>query len=149
MYSLKNNGFSLIELLIVVALLGILSAIAIPQYQGYQTQTRVNASKANHERIVSLVQSTFSNCSAGSSSIPLGTNTTDCTETASTFASDIETYLENKNLKNPYDSTQDALFVGTASTNLGTTYLTVSGSIVTITTPASSTETLLETIVKE
>jgi prepilin-type N-terminal cleavage/methylation domain-containing protein len=44
---MKKNGFTLVELMIVVTILGILAAIVIPEFQGHAAESRESAVKSS------------------------------------------------------------------------------------------------------
>ncbi len=55
----KNRGFTLLELMIVIAVIGILSVVAVPAYRSYIETANMTKVTANFEEAVRLARSTF------------------------------------------------------------------------------------------
>ena len=111
-----KKGFTLVELLVVVAILGVLAAVGIVTFGGFIGSSKANASKTIHTNVVSFINATILRCNMEEKITLIDENNGPFEYTCNSYDTSINKYpirdafivhFRGSGIKNPYDGSQN------------------------------------------
>ena len=109
-----KRGFSIAELMIVVAIIGILAAIVVPHFQGRATEAKTAAAKSN----LRILRSAIELYAAQHSSVPPGYPNNDPTKPPDSTSFLLQMTITNRYLskmaRNPFNNIETIQMIGNA-----------------------------------
>ena len=112
----NKNGFALIELLVVVALISILSAVGVVTYNGYISNAKDKKAQSNFNQIVKTMNNELANCRVNPSARVFSNQ--NCDSNSEPNVNAVSNFFNSSTLTNPYDKNEKV--VGSNLCNKGT-----------------------------
>ena len=123
----NKNGFALIEILVVVALISILSAVGVITYNGYISNAQDKKTQSNFNQIVKTMNNELANCKINPSARVFSNQ--NCSSNSEPNITAVSNFFNSSTLTNPYDKNEKV--VGSNLCNKGTVAISssnISGS---------------------
>ena len=107
---MNRKAFTLMELMIVIVIIGILSAVGMVMFGGQSEKAKIAATKANHKNIVKYMTVEVLSCSLGESSVMNGNLNCPITNSSQIIAAIHKSSTGiSDSFKNPYNPTESAI----------------------------------------